>query len=775
MDRRGMGGVIGGIQTLFSVGTTAALSDGRLLERFLSENEEAAQAAFACLVERHGPMVMRVCKGVLHDAHAAEDAFQVTFLILARKARSIRKRDSIASWLFGVARRVARKAKAQNTRRAILETERAAQEPSAVANAQFDFHDEIHQEVDRLPDRYRSAVVLCYFEGLTKEQAATRLAVPAETIKTRLARARERLRRRLVERGLAPEAFTAYTTDLVFVSLPRSVVEKTAFAAFQAWAGRSAGLSASATVLFEGMRKAMLIAQLQTMAMATASVVVASALVATALPALAPLEAGPAPQQPQAPARKPAPQPAPAPIAPDAPNTLTLKKGGLDRTIRLTGALSAADMVGLSPRHSGILKEIMVVVGQRVRKSETVAVVEDEDLVVAVERSEALLHQAKVHVAKVQADEAVARAAVQAAKAGHTATLSANQRLEASVQFRTKQVDRVLQLHRAGQVQVSDLDEAQDRLDSARAGLESNRSKLVETQAEIDSALARAESARAAVDEAHGEVRLAEINLRKARADLASMTLKSPFDGVVDRRVGDPGAFIAAAGTPSAQPLLTIVRTDLMRLEVDLPEQDAANLKVGDPATIRFIGRPDAITAKIRWIPESVGFVNQEVQVALEVANPDGRLRAGQVGKAELVVHGPSDFLTIPRSALLAQTSPNIPNVGVAVLPSPAALGLPIDPLDPLHPNEFVRDSNTGESLRLIAPPAPIEPDKFVAWEASCFRVVDGRVSLTRIEYFPLDVSRARVVQGLKEGDVVVLNPPPGLKDGQKLEQKPAR
>ena len=772
MDRRGMGGVIAGIQTLFSVGTTAALSDGRLLERFLSENEEAAQAAFACLVERHGPMVMRVCKGVLHDAHAAEDAFQVTFLILARKARSIRKRDSIASWLFGVARRVARKAKAQNTRRAILETERAAQEPSAVANAQFGFHDEIHQEVDRLPDRYRSAVVLCYFEGLTKEQAATRLAVPAETIKTRLARARERLRRRLVERGLAPEAFTAYTTDLVFVSLPRSVVEKTAFAAFQAWAGRSAGLSASATVLFEGMRKAMWIAQLQTMAMA--SVVVASALVATALPALAPVEAD-APQQPQAAAQKSAPRPAPASRVLDASNTLTLKKGGLDRTIRLPGALSAAEMVGLIPRHAGILKEIMVVVGQRVRKGETVAVVEDEDLVLAVERSEALLHQAKVHVVKVQADEAVARAAVQAAKAGHTATLSANQRLEASVQFRTKQVDRVLQLHRGGQVQVSDLDGAQDRLDSARAGLESNRSKLVETQAEIEEAEARVQSARAAVDEARGEVRLAEINLRKARVDLESMTLKAPFDGVVDRRVGDPGAFIAAAGTPSAQPLLTIVRTDLMRLEVDLPEQDAANLKVGDPATIRFVGRPDAFTAKIRWIPESVGFVNQEVQVALEVANPDGRLRAGQVGKAELVVHGPSDFLTIPRSALLAQTSPNIPNVGVAVLPSPAALGLPIDPLDPLHPNEFVRDSNTGASLRLIAPPAPIEPDKFVAWEASCFRVVDGRASLTRIKYFPLDEERLRVVEGLKEGDVVVVAPPPGLKDGQRFEQKPAR
>ena len=113
MRNHAVGAVVKGVRTLFDAGTATGLSDGQLLERYLRRGDDSAEAAFRALVERHGPMVLRACRGVLHDVHAAEDAFQATFLILARKAGSIRKRDSVASWLFGVARRVAGRADAQ--------------------------------------------------------------------------------------------------------------------------------------------------------------------------------------------------------------------------------------------------------------------------------------------------------------------------------------------------------------------------------------------------------------------------------------------------------------------------------------------------------------------------------------------------------------------------------------------------------------------------------------------------------------------------------------
>ena len=115
MAVRDLGGVLKDVQTLFSAGTMAALSDDYLLDSFLSPHEDAAEVAFEALVRRHGPMVLRICRDELRDAHAAEDAFQVTFLVLARRAGSIRNRGSVASWLFGVARRVSKRAKVERS------------------------------------------------------------------------------------------------------------------------------------------------------------------------------------------------------------------------------------------------------------------------------------------------------------------------------------------------------------------------------------------------------------------------------------------------------------------------------------------------------------------------------------------------------------------------------------------------------------------------------------------------------------------------------------
>jgi polysaccharide biosynthesis/export protein len=192
------------IHKLFKAGTVGGLTDGQLLERFMTCTGEAAELAFAALVEQHGPMVLRVCRSVLWEPHDAQDAFEATFLILARKASSIRNRDSLASWLYGVAYRIAASARAADARRQRHERRAAEGAVTSVdVEDRADLAMLLHKELARLPEKYRAPIVLCYLENLTHEQAAQKLHWPVGTVRSRMARGRERLRGRLMRRGLA--------------------------------------------------------------------------------------------------------------------------------------------------------------------------------------------------------------------------------------------------------------------------------------------------------------------------------------------------------------------------------------------------------------------------------------------------------------------------------------------------------------------------------------------------------------------------------------------
>ncbi len=207
MTRGRLGAALRDVQALFRAGTVGGLTDEQLLEEFRGRGGEARERAFAALVERHGPAVLRACRAILRDEHAAEDAFQAVFLVLARKAGSLRVRDSLAPWLHEVACRVARCARAASGRRRRHErraAERAdSSAPDPVAD---DLGPLIHEEIDRLPGQYRAPIVLCFLEGLTREQAAGQLRWPLGTLQSRLARGREHLRRRLIRRGVGPSA-----------------------------------------------------------------------------------------------------------------------------------------------------------------------------------------------------------------------------------------------------------------------------------------------------------------------------------------------------------------------------------------------------------------------------------------------------------------------------------------------------------------------------------------------------------------------------------------
>jgi RNA polymerase sigma factor (sigma-70 family) len=196
-----------GFRAVLETGSLTVLTDGQLLERYALQDGEEAESAFAALVARHGTMVWSTCRAVLHDDHAAGDAFQASFLVLVRKARSLWVRDSLGPWLHRVALRAAIQAKREKTRR--QQAERRAAELNAGwtdHGMPDDLADIIHREIDRLPDRHRIPIVLCDLEGRSHEDAARYLKCPVGTVKSRLTRARERLRAALRRRGLAPSA-----------------------------------------------------------------------------------------------------------------------------------------------------------------------------------------------------------------------------------------------------------------------------------------------------------------------------------------------------------------------------------------------------------------------------------------------------------------------------------------------------------------------------------------------------------------------------------------
>jgi RNA polymerase sigma-70 factor (ECF subfamily) len=245
----------------------AELTDGKLLERFIAQRDENA---FSTLVQRHGPLVFTVCRRVLPNPHDVEDAFQATFLVLVRKANSITKKESVASWLHGVAYRTALRAKIRMTRQNALESQvQRTPAPDCMKEVILqDLRVMLDEEVQRLPERYRLPFVLCYMEGKTNEEAAAILACPKGTILSRLSRAREKLRRRLSRRGLGLSAgliATMLSQSAVSAAVPPALADFTVKAAL-AFAGGAAAtgvISAKVASLTEGVLRAMLLTKLK--------------------------------------------------------------------------------------------------------------------------------------------------------------------------------------------------------------------------------------------------------------------------------------------------------------------------------------------------------------------------------------------------------------------------------------------------------------------------------------------------------------------------------
>jgi RNA polymerase sigma factor (sigma-70 family) len=322
------------VEALWRHGTSVGWTDRELLECFVDRRHatsEAAEAAFAAIVDRHGPMVLRTCRRILGDEHEAQDAAQVAFLVLARRARQVGGFRSVGGWLHEVAVRVASKARIAAIRRRVREDRWGRSVAGRVAEGSEPADDperwaELHEELARLPEAFRAPLVLCDLEGLTQQQAAARLGWPLGTVQSRLARGRARLKSRLVRRGVVPAVGlvgAGMASALAHAEAPAPWVEATTraavgFATQRSWAVRAGAGPASADLAWEVLRE---------MGIPRLKIVVAATLVvAVALTSAAALSIpGPKGQPPQPGRAATVPAPAGKPAVPRGPDNLTVR------------------------------------------------------------------------------------------------------------------------------------------------------------------------------------------------------------------------------------------------------------------------------------------------------------------------------------------------------------------------------------------------------------------------------------------------------------------
>jgi RNA polymerase sigma factor (sigma-70 family) len=243
------------------------LTDSQLVQQFIAQRDEAA---FAALVRRHAVMVLGVCRNILHHQQDAEDACQAAFLVLARKAQTIRKQHAVSSWIHGVAYRVASRMRAQARRRLKREKVSAAPCPTNPADDMTlrESQTILHEELHCLPEKYRAPLLLCYWEGKTRDEAAEQLGTTVDAFKKRLERARNLLGTRLARRGVVPSA-GCFTTLLLSndgaLAVSGTLTTKISQTAVTFAAGNKAAVAASMATLAEGVIQTMSMTKWATM------------------------------------------------------------------------------------------------------------------------------------------------------------------------------------------------------------------------------------------------------------------------------------------------------------------------------------------------------------------------------------------------------------------------------------------------------------------------------------------------------------------------------
>jgi RNA polymerase sigma factor (sigma-70 family) len=624
-------GVAEPLRGLWALGAVGAWTDGQLVERFLTGDAEAADCAFAELVRRHGPMVLRVGRPYLGQSADADDAFQATFLVLIRRARALVVRESVGPWLHQLAVRVARYARKERHRREARERLVAARregQGEGLASPPSSSSEDaamLHEEIERLPERLRVPLLLCDLQGQSLARAAQQVGCPVGTIKSRLARARARLRERLARRGFEQSALLAGPLGMpaVPIALARAAGETVRGA-----------LSPAIARLATGASNMLMIAKVRSVSLVAAL----GATLGLGAFALARQEAPPvSPRETRA-------LPAPPPAAP-AP-------------ITARGIVDPSDMPQVTSQVEGATTIISLLPeGTQVEKGQVVAELD----------SAAIREELEIERRELARAEALARSAERALEATEFALREYTEgslplgraAAEEQIRLAARRLDRAKnQVERAREADPADLDaiaEADELAEKARFDHDQACRRL--DMLERFTAPRRTRSFQAITEKARGELESSrqELAARRERADFLARQvdackLLAPADGLLiyhhqgtDPTDGQP-AIREGATVRERQVVFQVFSGEATVVNVKVPESVVHKLRIGQSARVAVDAFPDLeLTGKVMVVyplpdPTSRSASSKYYTTLIELDSTPAGLRPGMTVGAEVEV-----------------------------------------------------------------------------------------------------------------------------------------
>lgn len=332
--------------------------------------------------------------------------------------------------------------------------------------------------------------------------------------------------------------------------------------------------------------------------------------------------------------------------------------GGLERTAVQPGSVHAFESANLYAKVSGYLKSQSVDIGDRVKLGQVLAVIDMPELYKEADRRAAELKQSQAQVAQMKAHVATAVADARVADANIKQYEAQVAREQATLSFADKQYNRIKSLFQLNSVDEKLVDEKEDRLAAARAAERAAQSSLLAAQALASSAQAKIEQANADLTEAEARVDVIRAELEKTKVMLNYCQIISPYNGVITARNFHPGDFIRAADQGAAEPLLNVAKTDLMRVVLQIPDDDVPFTGPGDKAMVDIDALPGrTFTGKVARVADAEDPTTRTMRTEVDLPNPNGILREGMYGRVTVVLHErPANAFTIPSSCLVGQS-----------------------------------------------------------------------------------------------------------------------
>jgi len=396
--------------------------------------------------------------------------------------------------------------------------------------------------------------------------------------------------------------------------------------------------------------------------------------------------------------------------------TYTIRRSDFLRATTQPGTVEAFESVTITPKFSGYLRTLNVDIGDAVKRGQVLAEIDAPEVVAEQNKAQAVVEQSIARLASARAVVTVAHASLEADKAKTDADAATVSWLESILRYRQKSLERLRGLAAQNSVERRLVDEAEENVEAAMSALTEAKAQVVTAKAGIEKAMAKLVAARSGVEGARADIHVAQAELENVSAVAGYTRIVSPWDGIVTRRGYHVGDYVRSGDLGGRVPLLSLIQTGKVKVIVDVPDLDAPYLDKGDRAIVRIDalgGR--AYQGAIARTSLAQDPAARTVRAEIDLKNEDGRLRPGQYGRVTIDLQDRRDVLSIPVSALI---------------------------------------------------------DRSADGAAACYRIVDGRAVRARIKIGEENGNRMEVVDGLKEGDSVIADSVPGIRDGQPVAVK---